>query len=433
MRYPKAFTDRFLAALKPAAKAYDVTDPTRKGLIVRLTPAGTKTFYFRYRRAGAGARLLIGHYPTVSLQQAYEAHAEFTRRLHRGEDPLASPALATPRASDEPTVGDLADEFLRRYVYLERKRPEEAEQAIRANVLKRWKNRPAKSITRRDAILLLDRIVDRGSPVMANRIAALLSQMFRFGVERGLIEASPLVALPRPGGREKPRERTLTETEIRTLWRKLGRAHMSRAVQNALKLVLVTGQRPGEVAQALCCEFDLKNALWTIPVERSKNGKAHAVPLSPLARAVLRHIERETAGVADRPADNTEPPEALLPSPWRVERDGAPLTVRSLSQSLRKNLGHIGLAAFTPHDLRRTAASGMTACGVPRLHVEKVLNHTTGDVAEIYDRHDYAAEKRAALERWGERLLGILRARRAKVVPLRSPEPNRREAARSAA
>jgi hypothetical protein len=240
---------------------------------------GTKTFVFRYQRQGRTARITLGNYPAVSLREAYELHAELTKRLRRGEDlrrvviqsngAVANGAEATQAAY---TVGHLADEFLKRFIYRERKRPREAEQLLKVNVLNAWRDRPAAQITRRDAIVLLDQIVDRGSPVTANRVAALLSQMFRFGVERGILEASPLVALPRPCGTEKARKRMLTALEIRPLWQRLRRSGISPPLRIALKLILVTAQRPGEVAGTARAEFDLENRVWTIPPERSKNG-----------------------------------------------------------------------------------------------------------------------------------------------------------------
>jgi len=188
MRTPKSFTDRYLAALKPREERYDVFDGSRRGLTVRVFPSGTKTFVFRYKRHGRRIRITMGIYPAFSLREAYEEHAEYVKRLHRGEDPRGCTA---GEASEEPapqtTVGDLAQEFLRRYIYVERKRPEEADQVITANILKPWRHRPAEGITRRDAVLLLDGIVDRGAPVMANRVAALLTRMFQFGVERGIL------------------------------------------------------------------------------------------------------------------------------------------------------------------------------------------------------------------------------------------------------
>ena len=202
------------------------------------------------------------------------------------------------------------------------------------------------------------------------------------------MEATPFTSLPRPGGSEKPRKRKLDEREVRLFWKKLTSSGLNFETRTALKLVLVTAQRPGEVALAAREEFDLERRVWTIPAERSKNGEPHEVPLSDLALTLIRHLERRFGKSA-----------YLIPSRcWRV-RGSAPITVRALSQGIRDRREHFGIAPFTPHDLRRTAASVMTASGVPRLHVEKVLNHTIDDVAEIYDRHDYAQEKQSALNR----------------------------------
>jgi hypothetical protein len=101
--------------------------------------------------------------------------------------------------------------------------------------LKPWRHRPAKGITRRDGVLLLDKIVDRGAPVMANRVCALLAQMFSFGVERGMLDASPFISLPRPGGTEKSRHRKLDEREVRVFWKKLTRSRLSAEVRIALE------------------------------------------------------------------------------------------------------------------------------------------------------------------------------------------------------
>jgi integrase len=222
---------------------------------LRVTDKGVKTFYFRYTRGGNTAWVKIGCYPTVTLQKAYETHADLTKRLLSGEDVRNTPiptarnhgaALAEPAL----TVGDLAREFIERYIRRERKRPREAEQVIENNIVRFWATRAANSITRRDGVLLLDKIVDRGRPVMANRVGALLSQMFRFAEERGMLEASPFVAMGRPGGTERARKRRLDEREIRTFWKKLARSGLNSQVRVALKLILATAQRPGEVALA---------------------------------------------------------------------------------------------------------------------------------------------------------------------------------------
>jgi hypothetical protein len=104
---PKPFTDRYLAPLKPASKRYDVLAPSRKGLMLRVTARGTKTFFFRYQKDGRVDRLMIGHYPATPLRQAYEAHAEFTKRIHRGEDPRVMPRSSLRYARAQPNASNL--------------------------------------------------------------------------------------------------------------------------------------------------------------------------------------------------------------------------------------------------------------------------------------------------------------------------------------
>jgi integrase len=180
-----------------------------------------------------------------------------------------------------------------------------------------------------------------------------------------------------------------------------------------LKLLLVTAQRRGELTFAKWSHFDIDAKLWTIPVEllksshsRRERPEPHVVPLSPLALELLGNLKELTGEGA-----------YVLPARADKKKDRS-YSERVLSRAVRENEKDFGIPHWTPHDLRRTAASFMTKLGVPRLHVEKVLNHSTGDIAEVYDRHDYLAEKRAALEKWGERLQVIIEGREQTVVRL---------------
>jgi integrase len=221
-----------------------------------------------------------------------------------------------------------------------------------------------------------------------------------------------MAGIERPGGDEATRSRSLNSDEIKTLWSKLDTSEMAKATRIALKLLLTTGQRRGELTFAKWSHFDLDAKLWTIPAEllktshaRKGNPDPHQVPLSPMAIKLLTELQTISA-------DGTY----LLPSHGRKKND-RPYSAGVLTRAVHINRKHLGIAAFTPHDLRRTAASFMTKLGIPRLHVEKVLNHSTGDIAEVYDRHDYAAEKRIALERWAAHLTLVI-AGKDNVVPL---------------
>src|SRR5690606_21676731 len=211
----------------------------------------------------------------------------------------------------------------------------------------------------------------------------------------------------------------LTDDEIRAFWHGIEDAAVSKPVRLALKLILVTAQRPGEVAGAKLSEFDLSSKTWTIPGERSKNGKAHVVPLSPLALELVEQITQATAPKKDRPRSPF-----LLPSVHTIRKADEPLSVRALSRALRHCIDDdeqlFGGEPFTPHDLRRTAASHMTALGIERLHVSKVLNHTDdGITGKVYDQHDYMPEKKRALTVWADHVAAIVANKRKRIVPLK--------------
>ena len=411
MRASSKFTDTFLRHLKPKSERYDVTDPGRKGLQIRVYPTGQRSFQFRYQYDGIVRRLTIGPYPLVTLAEAHFAHTEAQKLLLQGKDPASVQLSARQAERTAGTVADLAEEFMQRYVLQARKRPDQVQQMLDRNVLPYWRNRKAKDIRPRDVTVLLDKIVDRGARVTANRVGSIVSQMFKFGVQRGLLEGSPCVALQRPGGKESPRERKLTEEEVRTFWEKLADAKMEPETAIALRLLLVTAQRRGELARARWSEIDFDGATWTIPAENSKNGKPHVVPLSDMAIGLLQELEKRTGYSV-----------WLFPSPRRPKspkEPAQPVIDRSLSRAVRNNEEHFGIAHFTPHDLRRTAASMMTMLGIPRLHVSKVLNHTEDSITAVYDRYDYFEEKRTALATWATYLTEIVNGDIAKVVPLR--------------
>ena len=163
--------------------------------------------------------------------------------------------------------------------------------------------------------------------------------------------------------------------------------------------LVVTAQRKGEVVGAALDEFDFEENVWTIPAKRSKNGQAHRVPLSPLALELICQAKEYAS----------ESP-SLFPSPWLFPSPAAdgPILGRSINRAVYKTLPGLGLENITPHDLRRTAASNMTALGISRLVVSKILNHVETGVTAVYDRHGYDAEKRHALEVWATRLEEIV-------------------------
>jgi len=161
----------------------------------------------------------------------------------------------------------------------------------------------------------------------------------------------------------------------------------------AIKLQFVTAQRKGEVIGARLDEFDLKTGWWTIPADRAKNKIPHRVPLSEKA-----------FGIIDEALDLAGDSEWLFPSP----KTGRPITGPAVDHAVRKNMEAFGMEHWTPHDLRRTAASHMTGNGISRLTVSKILNHVDSSITAVYDRHSYDAEKKQALYSWANVLDRII-------------------------
>jgi integrase len=440
----------------------DVTVDGREGLMVRVFPSGVVSFRFRYRRGGRRFVMVLGEFGTddgLTLADAFDEHHQAQRELSKGLDPIeererrkAEAERARLEHSAADTVASLVEQFVHRKLRAERwdadagkwirdsranikarKRPREAaallgyvpDAAAAPARKRRTKRKPvttiiselgslkARDVTRRQLIGLLDGIVERGAPVTANRVYSLVSQLFTWAAAKDLIPASPMAGVERPGGEERPRQRVLTADEIKAFWTKLPTADMAEPTRLALKLLLVTAQRRGELTFAKWSDFDLEGGAWTIPVELLKTSHArraepepHVVPLSPLALELLEKLKALTGEGA-----------YVLPARADKRKDRS-YSERVLSRAMRENAKHFGVAHFTPHDLRRTAASFMTKLKIPRLHVEKVLNHSTGDIAEVYDRHDYLPEKRVALERWGEHLADIIAGKDSSVVAL---------------
>jgi integrase len=385
-------TDRSIAALKPKTKRFEVWEDGRTGLGVRVSPVGRKSWVYMYRFDGKPRRMTLGTYPAVGLAEAHVKHAKAKADLQKGVDPGAKEIerKATERTAE--TVAELVETYLEKWARPRKRSAAEDERTLRKEVLPLWGHRKAKDIKRRDIIALLDEIVNRGSPIQANRTLAVIRRMYNFAISRDVLDATP-VAMVKAPAKEVQRDRVLAANEIRIFWKGLDAAPMTEGVKIALKLQLVTAQRKGEIVGAALEEFDLEDNVWTIPAKRSKNSQAHRVPLSSLALELIREARFQGGDTS-----------WLFPSPTA---DG-PILARSINRAVYKTLPDMGLENVTPHDLRRTAASGMTALGIPRLTVSKILNHVEKGVTAVYDRHSYDAEKRHALEAWASRLKEIV-------------------------
>ena len=389
----RRFTDASLRGLKARDRRIDHWASEPSGFGVRVTTSGRKTFVLRYRVTGRLRRLTLGVYPTLSLADAQLAAKKALGAVALGQDP----AQDRQDACQAETFGQLAMLYRDRHA-AQKKSGHEDRRIIANELLPHWNSTRATEIRRRDVRALVEAIADRSAPVMANRVQALISKIFNFGIQREIVDANPCAQLERPS-RERGRDRVWKNDEIRTFWTDLDALPPEEAAW--MKLRLVTGQRSQEVGQMRWADLDLDEGWWTIPATDAKNGLAHRVPLSYIAIDILTTIRE------------------------RIDRAGPePVFVLPAARSRRRRraaIKAISLTDFQPSDLRRTAATKMAEADVSRLVIAKILNHVETGVTAVYDRASYDREKRQGLDTWARQLTRILdpSATAAAVVPFR--------------
>lgn len=411
------FTDKYIASLKPEdGKQIDIREGG--GFGVRVLPSGVKLFFYIYRIDGKRRFLNLGHYdPSAksgergTLAFARKLYAEAFKKVADGGDPLREEQQAEQERREAPTVAELAEEYIERHAKLKKRSWQADKRTLDVEIIPKWGDRKARDITRRHVVLLLEGVAER-APVMANRVRALLSKVFAFAIERELVEVNPVAGVKR-SATEVPRERTLTEAEIAQVWRALdtpGGFAASQEVARALQIVLLTGQRPGEVIGLHSGEID--GDWWEIPAERAKNGRAHRVFLTSTAKRLIGDkqgfIFESPKGdkpiavnaVAHAVRDSVEKPKPASEASHKASRK--PEATRKLA-----------MEPWTPHDLRRTAATFLAGLGYTDEIIDAVLSHKKRGIVATYNRHRYDREKQQALEAWERKLLTIVTGQKA--------------------
>jgi integrase len=380
-------------------------DAKTRGLGLRVTPAGAKTWSFVYRSGGPPKWLTLGSYPAITLATA-RALALDKRHLidveHR--DPLeeerkAQEAPPAPASDAAPVFrfNDLA-KLYETFAKGRKKSWRDDVGKTKKYLTPRWGQMPLRDITRAHVHELLDGLVAQGMTVGVNRVQALISRLFTVALDRSLVDAHPAARMIKRF-KERASDRVLTDAELRALWAGLD-AHPGAAA-DALRLRLLLGQRGAEIIGMKWDEIDLVNRTWELPGARTKNAHPHVVPLSTTAVALLKRVR---AQIVEKEA-------RVFPrlTPWTDE-------LRALSA--------IHNGAYEWKDLRRTVSTRLAGLGFSEEVIGRTLNHARYTVtARHYIKHAYLTETRQALETWDRVLADIVAgkktARRSSVVHFR--------------
>lgn len=381
-------TKSYIDSLAPGALDQLHHDTEVSGFQLKMTPAGRKVFQVYYRNTkGQQRRHKIGQFGDLTVQQARELARRIKVQVAAGGDPSLERRQAR-NAPQSDRVDDIVETFLEKHARQNRSYAE-TERIFRREVLPKLGRRRIDEVSKSDAVVLLDQIVARGSPTMANRILAALRKFGTWCVGRGIIESSPFEGIHAPT-KEKSRDRVLSDEELA---RVLGAARsMNHPYGRIIELLALTGQRRDEVTSMRWSNVDLQARLWTIPGEQAKNAKPHDVHLSAAVLDVLKACPRHAGTDYVFTTNGRTPFQGFAKAKARLDK-----------LSSVQNWRH--------HDLRRTTVSGMARLGAPPHIADKVINHKTGtisSVAAIYQRHEFAAERRDALDRWAAHVQGLL-------------------------
>jgi integrase len=390
MAKSRILTQAFLDSIKPTEKREPYWDAKVSGLAHVVQPSGARSWAFHYRVAGKNRKLTLGPYPAIGLKVARELARKAQAQIAVGADPAAEKqiAKAAARVAADDLVEAVAERFIVRHIKANLKAgrsAEETERLVRREVIEPWRGRRMADITRRDVMKLLDAILDRGSGYTANRTLSGLRTLFDWAIERDIIETSPCDRV-KPPGVEQTRDRVLDDDELRLLWTTA--KGVGGPFGSVLQLLILSGQRLGEVRGMRWSELDLAARLWRLPKERCKNGRAHTVPLSPQMAAIIEATPRIEGNF-------------VFTTNGRV----AVAEFSRLKRILDARLPD--LKPWRLHDLRRSTATGLARLGTDIAVVERILNHASGTfrgVVGTYQRHGFDDERRIALGRWGRHI-----------------------------
>jgi integrase len=366
----RRLTDLFVASVKPrAGGAFLTWDDRQPGLALAVQPTGSKAWKFIYRSGCRPRWLTIGNATAIGLADARRLAAKAALRVAEGLDPQAEKAAERGTG----TFGELALRYRNEYAAKRNKSWKQPAALIDRYVLPHWaKLRPAE-IKRADVTRILARLDD--TPALANQVLAAVSAMFSWLVKQEVVEANPCRLVERNA--TKSRERVLSDTEIAKFWQAFDAAG---TVGVALKVNLLTGQRPGEVARMRREHID--GGWWTLPGAAddalgwpgTKNGATHSVWLCEPVQTLLAGNGTGFVFANARSLDD------------------------DMRTVMRDICAKLGVERATPHDLRRTFASKVAALGFGRDAMNRITNHKDGGIADVYDRHHYADENRKIMD-----------------------------------
>jgi integrase len=374
MRRRQNFTDSSVSELEVLESKYEVRDAKLPGLRVRVEGSGTKTYYFVYSLRRRGRWYRIGP-AEMGAAAAKQIAKQLIGDVARGLDPQAERAANRGGA----TFAALHARYLDEYAKKRNKSWKQAEALIKRHALPRWGTLSANEISRSQVKALVGKL-SVNTPILANSVRAAVSAVFAFGVKEEVLAVNPCTGVDE--NETNDRDRVLSATEVPLFWKACEQVDPIKAA--ALKVVLITAARPGEVRHMR--REHVKGQWWEMPGSPvpelkwpgTKNGGSHRLFLTEQALELMGSSDNGTGFVFANERDNAV--------------DGLEGAMREISKSCGFD------PSVKPHDLRRTMGTTITGRGHGREALDRILNHRKKSVTDVYDRHDYALADQKIME-----------------------------------
>jgi integrase len=378
----RKLTTLTVSKLQSAARPYLVWDTHQRGLVLQIQPSGYRSYKLIYRFHNRPRWYHIGAADAIALADARKLAAELMLEVIRGKDPAAE--RRAERGAG--TFAELAERYLEQHARKRNKSWKQADALIRRHVLPHWGKLEANSITRTDVKTLMRGMEE--APIAANQTLAAVSAIFTWAVKEEIVSGNPCRGVARNPTRS--RDRVLSASEIPMVWSALDDA--GPIVGTALKLILLLGQRPGEICHMRL--EHLRDGWWEMPGEvipdiwpGTKNANGHRVWISQPAKALIAELGGEPSGLVFATVNGN--------------------AASGLDDAMRNICRKLNIERVTPHDLRRTFGSTVTALGFGRDAMDRILNHKSHGVGAIYDRYSYAIEDQRIMEAVASRILAL--------------------------
>jgi integrase len=388
----RKLSEIFLRKLKPQARAFTVWDTHQRGLAVAVQPTGHKSWKCVYPFHGRPRWYHIGAVDAVNLADARKLASRVMFQVAEGKDPAAEKRAERGKGTFE----ELATRYVNEYAKRENKSWQQANKLVRRNLIPRWGKLQSAAISRGDVKVMMGSIT---SPTVANQTLAAASAIFAWAIREEIVKTNPCQLVER--NKTKSRERILSDSEIPKFWTAFEDAGL--VASTALKMILLTGQRPGEVSHMR--REHIESGWWTMPGDPvpeldwpgTKNGMTHRIWLPAAAQRLIAELDGDGFVFAN-------------------SRGSA---VDKLDNAMRAICTGLKVERATPHDLRRTHGTKITGLGLGREAMNRIQNHKEGGIADVYDRHDYGPENKRVMEAVATHIMSLVEGGPSNIIQAR--------------